>query len=60
MGIFKHLKFKVNLKKINCPKCGIEQPNIRKPKGWTEILWGGNTCKNCGCKTDRFGNEREQ
>lgn len=60
MSIFKHLKFKVNLKTVFCPKCGEEQPKIRKPKGWQEILWGGNTCKNCGCKMDRFGNEREK
>ena len=60
MSIFKHLKLKVNLKKTFCPKCNEEQPKIRKPKGWQEILWGGNTCKKCGCKMDRFGNEREK
>ncbi|WP_034058857.1 hypothetical protein [Lacinutrix jangbogonensis] len=31
---------------------------IRKPKGWQEILWGGNTCKICGCKMDKHGNKR--
>ncbi|MDD7913441.1 hypothetical protein [Polaribacter ponticola] len=60
MSIFKHNKLKINLKIIHCPKCNEEQPKIRKPKGWTEILWGGNTCKNCGCKMDRLGNEREK
>ncbi|WP_298420294.1 hypothetical protein [uncultured Kordia sp.] len=48
----------INTKTVNCPKCREEQPKIRKPKGWYEILWGGNTCKNCGCKMDRFGKER--
>ena len=47
-----------NLKRVNCPKCNAEQPKIRKPKGWQEILWGGNTCKNCGCKMDKHGKER--
>jgi hypothetical protein len=60
MSIFKYFKFKVNLKTIYCPKCGDEQPIIRKPKGWQEILWGGITCENCNCKMDRFGNEREE
>lgn len=60
MSIFKFGKFKINTKSVNCPKCKAPQPLIRKPKGWQEILWGGSTCKNCGCKIDRFGNEREK
>ena len=47
--------FGINLKKVNCPQCKIEQPVIRKPKGWREILFGGYTCKVCGCKMDKFG-----
>ncbi len=58
MSVLKHLKLKINFKKVNCPKCKEEQPKIRTPKGWSEIFWGGNTCKNCGCKMDRFGNEK--
>jgi hypothetical protein len=60
MSILKHNKLKINLKTIHCPKCDKEQPKVRKPKGWTEILWGGNTCENCGCKMDRFGKERQK
>ncbi|MEZ5009603.1 MAG: hypothetical protein R2753_15765 [Chitinophagales bacterium] len=52
-------KFKVNLKVVHCPECNAEQPRVRKPQGMHEILWGGSTCKNCGCKMDRFGKKRE-
>lgn len=55
--IFKKL-LAINLKKVNCPKCNLEQPKIRKPKGLKEILWGGNTCTNCGCKMDKHGKKR--
>jgi hypothetical protein len=23
-----------------------------------EMMWGGWTCPNCGCKVDRYGKER--
>ena len=51
--------FGINLKTVNCPKCNTEQPKIRKPEGWIEILSGGNTCENCGCKMDKYGKERK-
>ena len=50
-------KTAINLKKVNCPKCGKEQKQIRLPKDKNEIVWGGWTCPNCGCKMDKFGNE---
>jgi len=50
--------FGINLKTVNCPKCKTEQPKIRKPKGWKEILFGGNTCEKCGCRMDKYGKER--
>ncbi|MFT4521685.1 MAG: hypothetical protein ACI8ZN_000622 [Bacteroidia bacterium] len=53
-------KWGVNLKKVNCPKCGEEQPKVRRPKGWTEFLWGGSTFAKCGCKMDKFGVERKE
>jgi len=56
---FKLNQLEVNFKKIYCPKCNTEQPRVRKPKGMYEILWGGNTCKNCGCKMDKYGVERK-
>ena len=51
-------KLSVNLKAVKCPECGIEQPKVRKPKGMQEILWGGSTCKECGCKMDKQGKKR--
>jgi DNA-directed RNA polymerase subunit RPC12/RpoP len=50
---------KITLKTIYCPECGLKQPKIRMPKGWHEILWGGVTCSNCGCRMDKFGKERK-
>lgn len=58
MGI-KIEDFGLNFNAVNCPKCKTKQPQIRKPKGWKEILWGGFTCKNCGCKMDKYGAERK-
>jgi len=51
--------FGINLRTVHCPKCETEQPKIRKPKGWKEILWGGYSCANCGCKMDKYGTERK-
>ncbi len=51
--------FGVNLNTVYCPVCNKQQPKIRKPKGWKEILWGGYTCENCGCKMDKYGKERK-
>ena len=53
-------KFKINVKAVNCPECNTEQPRVRKPKSMQEILWGGSTCQNCGCKMDKFGKRREE
>ncbi len=49
----------INLNTVYCPVCKKQQPKIRKPKGWKEILWGGYTCENCGCKMDKYGKERK-
>jgi len=51
-------KIGINLQDVHCPDCRELQPKIRKPKGLYEILWGGNTCKKCGCKMDKFGKKR--
>lgn len=41
-----------------CPRCATRLPMIRKPTSQEEILWGGWTCPNCGCKVDKYGRER--
>lgn len=41
----------------NCPRCGTVLPAIRKPASMQQVLWGGSTCPNCGCKVDKYGRE---
>ena len=41
-----------------CPRCGAPMPMIRKPTSVEEAMWGGWTCKKCGCKVDKYGRER--
>lgn len=41
----------------NCPRCGTRLPMIRKPASSEQMLWGGWTCPNCGCKVDKYGRE---
>jgi hypothetical protein len=44
-----------------CPRC--EEPlGIKRPGRitWTQRMWGGWTCPECGCDVDRFGNERKK
>lgn len=47
----------INTKTTTCPRCGEKFPKIRKPASLKQALWGGYTCKNCGCETDKYGNE---
>lgn len=42
-----------------CPRCGTQMPLFRKPSDKEEMLWGGWTCPNCGCKMDKYGRERK-
>jgi hypothetical protein len=41
-----------------CPRCSTAMPMLRKPASLQETLWGGWTCPQCGCKIDKYGNER--
>jgi hypothetical protein len=41
-----------------CPRCGTALPVVRKPSSKEELMWGGWTCPNCGCKVDKYGRER--
>jgi hypothetical protein len=31
---------------------------MRKPASSGEAMWGGWTCPKCGCKLDKYGQER--
>ena len=42
-----------------CPKCGEPLGSKKPGRGtWTQRMWGGWTCPECGCDVDRFGKER--
>lgn len=40
---------------LQCPRCREPLPVIRVPKSLRETLWGGCTCKKCGCQVDKWG-----
>ena len=48
----------INFTRTVCPRCGTAMPIIRKPASREEAMWGGWTCPKCGCKVDKYGQER--
>jgi hypothetical protein len=42
-----------------CPQCA-GPAKAGGPRTWTQVLWGGWTCPECGCDVDRFGKERSK
>jgi len=52
-------KIGINLSAVKCPECLELQPLFRKPNDLYEFLWGGYTCKKCGCKMDKYGKKRD-
>jgi DNA-directed RNA polymerase subunit RPC12/RpoP len=40
--------------KAHCPSCGEAAPFVRIPKNFRQFMWGGNTCKKCGCEFDKW------
>jgi hypothetical protein len=40
---------------VRCPACDTSQPFIRKPTSVRQALFGGYTCKACGCEIDKYG-----
>ena len=38
-----------------CPTCETQQPAIRKPTSFRQLIWGGWTCAKCGTEIDRKG-----
>ena len=51
-------KMGINLNEVTCPKCSTVLPKTRKPQNLSQILWGGWSCSNCGCKIDKYGKEK--
>jgi len=47
----------VNTSEVSCPRCGSRMPEIRMPVNLRQFLWGGGTCKACGCEVDKWGKE---
>lgn len=43
-----------------CPKCNEPLPQRRKPASRRQMLWGGWTCRRCGCELDRKGREMQR
>ena len=41
----------------NCPRCGSPLSRFRIPTSVHQLLYGGSTCKQCGCEVDSTGNE---
>jgi hypothetical protein len=44
---------------IRCPACDTPQPFIRKPTSVRQALFGGYTCKACGCEIDKYGRAQQ-
>ncbi|MFT7158204.1 MAG: hypothetical protein ACI8Q1_003233 [Parvicella sp.] len=47
----------INVDLVLCPECKSKQPTLRIPKNLEQLINGGWTCENCGCKMDKFGNK---
>jgi hypothetical protein len=41
----------------NCPRCGSPLPRFRIPTSVPQLMYGGSTCKQCGCEVDSTGHE---
>ena len=38
-----------------CPNCKAKLPSPRIPRNFRQAMWGGWTCKQCGCESDAHG-----
>jgi hypothetical protein len=47
----------INLDAVVCPKCSTPLRYTRIPTSRRQALWGGYTCPNCACETDKWGRE---
>ncbi len=42
---------------VDCPVCGTRTNSPRMPKNWRQFMWGGWTCRKCGCEIDAQGKQ---
>jgi hypothetical protein len=47
----------VNLEPVHCPRCNATPLRVRVPQSFNQFLWGGRTCRGCGCEIDKWGRE---
>jgi hypothetical protein len=47
----------VNLEPTHCPRCRAMLPRVRRPRSFSQLLWGGWTCRACSCEIDKWGRE---
>jgi hypothetical protein len=47
----------INLARVKCPRFGAKMPIMRFPTSQRQALWGGGTCRQCGCEVDKWGRE---
>jgi hypothetical protein len=45
----------LNFRTVHCPQCGQKMPFLRLPRSFRQLLFGGWTCRNCGCRMNRWG-----
>ena len=41
----------------DCPRCGSPLPRFRIPTSVPQLMYGGSTCKQCGCEVDSTGHD---
>jgi hypothetical protein len=47
----------INFQRPKCPRCGELPRLFRHPRTLSQALFGGWTCRNCGCEFDCWGRE---
>ena len=52
-------KWGINRRPVICSRCQARVPRFRLPTSWRQAMWGGWTCRSCGCEMDKWGVEIE-
>lgn len=45
----------INLAPPACKQCGAPPPGVRVPANFSQAMWGGWTCPQCGLEVDKWG-----